>query len=167
MTTAFHQIIACLNSRPLIPFSSDPNDLTALTPGHFLIGAPLREIPEPDLTSLPINRLSRWQLVQHLTQHFWRRWSHEFLARLQQRPKWLNPQRDIQVDDLVLVKTDGTPPTTWPLARVIQIHPGKDDKNRVVTLKTAVGEMQRPIVKLCLLPIDSNPNQDVHEDDVL
>lgn len=29
---------------------NDPADLTALTPGHFLIGAPLTSIPEPELT---------------------------------------------------------------------------------------------------------------------
>ena len=39
--------------------SDDPDDLSALTPGHFLIGEPLTTIPEPsirnpDVPSLPM-----------------------------------------------------------------------------------------------------------------
>ena len=39
-------------------------------------------------------------------------------------------------------------------------HPGADGVIRVVTLKTADGELQRPIVKLCLLPIDPIKDSD-------
>ncbi|KAF2902781.1 hypothetical protein ILUMI_03409 [Ignelater luminosus] len=59
MYTLLTQIEACLNSRPITPLSDDPTDLQALTPGHFLIGAPLNSVPEADLTSLPPGRLSR------------------------------------------------------------------------------------------------------------
>ncbi|XP_018377309.1 PREDICTED: uncharacterized protein LOC108770303 [Trachymyrmex cornetzi] len=52
------EIEGILNSRPISALSSDPNDLSALTPAHFLIGKPLNSLPELDLSSVPANRLS-------------------------------------------------------------------------------------------------------------
>ena len=69
--TVIVQIEACLNSRPLSPLSVDPNDLNPLTPGHFLIGAPLRSLPEPDLKNVKTGRLNRYQLLTQTMQHFW------------------------------------------------------------------------------------------------
>lgn len=56
-TTLLCKVEAALNSRPLTPMSSDPADLSVLTPGHFLIGESLMLPPEPDVSYISLNRL--------------------------------------------------------------------------------------------------------------
>ena len=87
LTTLLTQIESCLNSRPLCPLNSDPSDVNALTPAHFLIGEPSVCVPEEDLLQMNIDRLSRWKVVEKLKQHFWPHWCREWLCRLQTRPK--------------------------------------------------------------------------------
>ncbi|XP_070531355.1 uncharacterized protein [Cardiocondyla obscurior] len=70
MTTLVAGIEACLNSRPLAPLSDDPDDISALTPGHFLVGSAPLAVPEPTLLDVPSGRLSRWQLVVQMRDHF-------------------------------------------------------------------------------------------------
>ena len=72
--TLLAKIEACLNSRPLCALSDDPFSPTYLSPGHFLIGEPLTQLPAADYTNVKCNRLSRWQTYQQL-QKFWQRWS--------------------------------------------------------------------------------------------
>ncbi|CAB4015623.1 uncharacterized protein LOC110248986 [Paramuricea clavata] len=162
MTTTLCQIEACLNSRPLIP-SLDTNDddgISPLTPGHFLIGRPLEALPGR-IYKEPILGLKRWKLCQALTQHFWKRWSAEYLNGLQRFNKWKVPKRNLQLDDIVLVKDNRTPTCQWPLARVTKVHPGPDKLVRVVTVQTKTGTFIRPIVKLCLLlPAKEVPKKD-------
>ena len=61
---------AVLNSRPIIPLSSYPNDLTALSPAHFLICNSLTSISQYDLKDIQLNRLSLWQHIEKIRQHF-------------------------------------------------------------------------------------------------
>ncbi len=157
LLTLVTQIEALLNSRPLVPASSDPCDLQALTPAHLLNGSPLTTIPDPDLGGISEGRLSRWQHIQQQKQHFWRRWSREYITRLQQRPKWMKFQQQLKVNDMVIIKDDNLPPSKWNLGRVISVHPGSDDIIRVATIKTSHGEYKRAIHKLCLLPMEQQP----------
>lgn len=150
--TVLVQVEAILNSRPLCQLSSDPNDLSVLTPGHFLSLEPLTAIPDPDLTHLNLNHLKRWQLLQRFHQDFWKRWHNEYLHTLQQRNKWNNPEKIIEPGTLVLIKNDLLPPLQWRIGRIEKIHPGSDGISRVATLKTTQGSLQRPLIKLCPLP---------------
>ncbi|XP_018342727.1 PREDICTED: uncharacterized protein LOC108748856 [Trachymyrmex septentrionalis] len=90
-TTLLTQIEAILNSRPLEPFSDDPDDISALTPGHFLIGSALTTVPESSLEDIAISRLSRWQFIQQRVQQYWSQWSTQYLQRLQAVSKWHHP----------------------------------------------------------------------------
>lgn len=154
LNTVLVQIEGVLNSRPLCPQSSDPNDLNVLTPGHFLTLEPLNSFPEPELGDVKMSRLSRWQLLQNLHQTFWKRFSHEYLHTLLQRSRWTDETVNINLDTLVLIKDENLPPLKWSMGRVTHVHPGKDGIVRVVTLRTTKGLIQRPVSKVCALPLN-------------
>lgn len=162
--TLIIQIEACMNSRPLCQLSEDPDDLTVLTPGHFLIGQAPTTLPYPDVRDYPMNRLSRYQFIQKLHQSFWEQWSHEYLARLQQRPKWKHQHANLKVGQIVVIKEDDLPPTKWILGRIVKTFPGQDGLVRSALVqckgdpstKTKPIVVSRPIHKLCLLPIEDN-----------
>ncbi|XP_070171029.1 uncharacterized protein [Polyergus mexicanus] len=82
------RIKACLNSRPIAPLSHMLEDYECLTPGHLLIGSALTVNSESSLLDLNENRLSKWQLIRHVTERFWKLWSNDYLNTLQQRAKW-------------------------------------------------------------------------------
>lgn len=152
-STLMVQIEALLNSRPLCEMSSDPNDTSVLTPGHFLTLEPLTSLPErQNLDS--INCLDRWQLVQKIHRDFWKRWHVEYLHTLNQRAKWHIDSKEPKIGSLVIIKDDQLKPLQWSLARIVKLHPGRDGISRVATVKTQNGQLQRPLVKLCPLPID-------------
>lgn len=150
--TLLVQIEAILNSRPISPLSSDPLDLNPLTPAHFLIGRSMTALPDADLSTLPINRLSHFQYVQQLQQHFWSRWSREYISELQQRCKRTDKDFSLNVNDLVIVKEDNQPPCRWILGRITSLHPGRDGICRVASISTNKGNMKRAVAKLCPLP---------------
>ncbi|XP_076660267.1 uncharacterized protein LOC143363587 [Halictus rubicundus] len=155
LLTLTAQIEAVLNSRPLTPISSDPNDLTAITPGHFLIGESLINMPDHDYAQVPDGRLSSWQDIQKIKAHFWKRWKTEYLQELTVRRKWHSGGTfHLPIGSMVILQEDNTPPMKWPLGRVTAIHPGEDGIIRVVTVKTSRGEYKRSVKRLSPLPVD-------------
>ncbi|EFN65247.1 hypothetical protein EAG_00253, partial [Camponotus floridanus] len=125
-----------------------------LTPGHFLIGSPITVNPEPSILSVNESRLSRWQLIRQLTEQFWKIWQSDYVNTLQQRVKWKQVQPSVKPGLMVLIRNPLLPPCKWELGRITQCHLGSDGYVRVVTVRTAHSEYKRPIVKLCVLPID-------------
>ncbi|XP_055543756.1 uncharacterized protein LOC129729270 [Wyeomyia smithii] len=154
--TVLVQIEACLNSRPLTPLSSDPNDLAVLTPGHFLVQRPLISIAEPNLEEIPENRLSLWQRSQSFVQTIWKKWSTQYFSDLHNRTKWTRRRDNLRIGTMVLLKEENLPPLRWMLGRVTQVHTGSDGCVRVATVKTKDGVYQRGISKICVLPIRDN-----------
>jgi hypothetical protein len=153
LATLFCRIEAVLNSRPLCPLSSDPNDLEALSPGHFLIGQPLAALPEHPLRDVPSGRLSRYQMLQQMAQNFWTRWSLEYLHVLQQRLKWTDKTSPPRVGDLVLVKDANLPPLRWRRGRIVNLFPGKDGTPRFAEVMVGDLVLKRAVATLSRLPL--------------
>ncbi|XP_011496143.1 PREDICTED: uncharacterized protein LOC105360842 [Ceratosolen solmsi marchali] len=139
INTLLTQIEAILNSRPIHSLTDDPNDCSALTPGHFLIGEPLNTIPNPSTSDHKASIMSRWQFLQQRVQRFWKQWKKHYLQQFLSTSKWHHPSNTIKVGSLVLITDQRQPQYKWPFmaqSRVIKLHPGKGGLTRVVTLKS-------------------------------
>jgi hypothetical protein len=61
--------------------------------------------------------------------------------------------REIKVGDVVLVGSDHKKRLNWPMGVVTTLLPGTDNHVRVVKLKTAMGELTRPVQRVYPLEI--------------
>lgn len=155
MTTLLVQIEAILNSRPLTPISSDPSDLVALTPSHFLMGRTILLTPQvEEKEARNINTLkSRFQRIECLKTHFWSRFQREYVSELQKRNKWRRQDGDLRLEDMVLIKDDRLPPNRWLLGRITKLYPGADGISRVADVVTTSGTLRRAYNRLVPLPL--------------
>lgn len=148
---------ACLNSRPLTPVSTDPNDLSVLTPGYFLIGDSLLAIPEPDISDINTNRLTRWRRLSHYSQVIWKKWSREYLNQLQERKRWaIEKGPKLDIGTVVLVRDENLSPLQWKLGRVTSVQRGSDEVIRSAEVRLGKGSITRAVRKLCPLPFEGN-----------
>ncbi|XP_045774363.1 uncharacterized protein LOC123873546 [Maniola jurtina] len=151
LTTVLTQVESILNSRPLSPMSSDPQDFLPLSPAHFLVGRSLTAPVYEDMRNQTGSHLSRYQRVEQMRHHFWERWSKEYISELQTRCKWMSGVDTLQPGMMVVIKDDNLPPLKWHLGRIINAIPGKDGISRVADIRTPTGVVRRSFAKICPL----------------
>jgi len=71
------------------------------------------------------------------------------------RNKWYKEEPPLQVGDIVLVSEDNVSRGKWPLARVAEVHPGRDGLVRTATVRTEKSVLNRPVQRLHRLEIAS------------
>ena len=147
LRTVFCEVESILKSRPLTRSSEDAADATAITPAHFLLQKPAVVVPVGDFNN---DTVLNGQ-VQILSNHFWSRWIQEYLTTLHLRQKWIRPQRDVRVGDLVLVREKRIPRGLWPIAVVKKVILGREGRVRTVEIKTKDTVLTRPVVNISLL----------------
>lgn len=155
MATCLIQVEAILNSRPLTPLSNDPSDLAPLTPAHFLIGRSLIMLPHPQIQNAKVNSLQRFRRIEYLKQHFWARFSHEYVLWLQERTKWCRSSGELKEGTLVVIKDKTLPPLMWLLGRITHVLPGRDGIARVADILTRKGVTRRAFNTICPLPVST------------
>lgn len=154
-STLLAQIAAILNARPLAPMSEDPEDLGYLTAGHLIGGASMVQLFGHRRTEEVGTIRDRYELVQALSQQFWKRWKDEYLLELQGRTKWREGHSNLKIGDMVIVMEDEIAPSCWKIGRIQQVYPGADGWVRNVKIRTAGKKRpsKRAVQKLVLLPV--------------
>lgn len=151
LDTTLTAIEAQVNSRPLTTVSSDKEDPLPLTPAHLMMGRNLLLLPEATTDHTDFGK--RWRFRQAINQKWWNRWIKEYFPKLRTFPKWTTAADNPKEGQLVHVLDYKMSKASWKLGRIVQIHPGRDDLVRSVTLMVNGKLMRRPVQKLALLEV--------------
>ncbi|XP_042611086.1 uncharacterized protein LOC109074690 [Cyprinus carpio] len=155
LCTLMAEVMAIINSRPLIPVSSDPEAPLILTPAMLLtqkIGTP----PVPSGNFSDANLLKHaWKKVQALADTFWARWRLEYLNTLQIRQKWHTKKPNLKDGDIVLLKDKQARRHEWSMGVIAKAFQSDDGLVRKVEVKVASHQPPRtylrPVSEVVLL----------------
>ncbi len=164
--TFLTQVEAQINSRPLTTCSGTIDDPLPITPAHLAIGRSLLELPDLPINRAPTGFDARIRHRNKMIAGFWKRWSQGYLSTLLAYSKWIDSGRKIILNDIVLINDHERHKQRclWPIARVIELHPGRDGHVRKVTLRLPRNskgqrvELVRPVQNLHLLEADHVQN---------
>jgi len=139
LETAIVVAESILNNRPLCYVTNEAEDLTPLTPNHFLAGTALIDVAPIGNEKLKL--AERWKHVQMVMDRFWNQFKAEIIPNMQQINKWTQEKPDLGVGDVVIM-IEKNPKMkesalsvargAWPLGLVTKIHRSRDGKVRFV-----------------------------------
>ena len=136
-----------LNDRPLTRMGSDARDITPLTPNHLLLLKANDCTPNTEANHVR----RRWQTVQEIANHFYKRFTSEYIPTLQQRTKWTSAKANLRVNDIVLIADEETTRGKWPLGIITAVEQSADGLVRAAIVRVNGKEKRRPINKLVFL----------------
>ncbi|CAM1327216.1 Uncharacterised protein r2_g3624 [Pycnogonum litorale] len=88
---------------------------------------------------------------------FWILWQKEYIRNLPHVVSKFTAKGNIGIGSVVLIREDNLKRLKWPMARVIELHSGRDGKVRCASLKTVKGVVIRPVQRLHNLEISDCP----------
>ena len=121
-----------VNERPLGLLPGLDSDINVLTPNCLLLGRASSSNPNNWRPNHSIK--TRSNLVSSIEDQFWTHWMELFAPSLVYRQKWHEKERDVQVNDVVLILDSDTFRGQYRLGIVQKTHPGRDGIIRVVTV---------------------------------
>ncbi|GFX62007.1 retrovirus-related Pol polyprotein from transposon 17.6 [Trichonephila clavipes] len=147
-----------INSRPLTYISENLQELIPLTPAMFLIEnrcSDTTNIDELNSRDLRKRMKYRIKLLSDLRQRFRK----EYLSELIQKQDD-NRVREPRIGEMVLIGNDNKKRLSWPIAKIIELIPGRDGEIRTVRLKTQHGTVIRPVQRIFPLEVQAIANSD-------
>lgn len=135
------QTIVCkieyyLNSRPLYALGQKDLNNLSLTPFHFVLQRTGSIHPIETINSkLPLT--TKWLQIVQLQKEFWKEFIREYLVTLQKKTKWTKPAKNLQINDVVIVKEPHLLPGQFKLAKITQVFPDPNGVVRKVQIEDA------------------------------
>ena len=131
-------IAAIMNSRPLLPSDDsgpDPDDWISpakLVMGHDPLGPPFSFYECTDTLDPQVRQKLKER--NEIVRKFWNKYMEQYIPALQKSHKWKQPEPDIQINDIVMVRPDTANLTLkrpyWRKGRVVEVRKGRDNKIR-------------------------------------
>ena len=146
LNTYLQECASIINNTPLWETSNHPDDPAPLSPSNILT---MRDSPNPPtmekLTEADLLSYGkkRWKRVVYLCDQFWSRWRQLYLNRLQSRSKWIKPNEEVHVGDVVLVKGQSKR-NEWPMGRIVAVKKSSDNLVRSVTVQLSTKKERQP-----------------------
>ena len=142
-----------LNERPISKVGNH-EDMVALTPNSFLFSNLGGSIFPSDYKE-HANLKERYNLVQEIATHFWKRFHKEMTQKLIPRQKWSEEKQNLEEGDIVVEMDPNLPKGAWRMLRVTRVYPGTDGLVRRVEVTNSAGRTyERGISRL--IPIVRN-----------
>ncbi len=162
LNTILVEVESVVNSRPLTYISDDEDGISyPLTPSQLINGRNLQCTPcdnvyEVVSTYESLSKRGRYQ--RNLLNQFSNRWKNEYLTSLLQayRPKGIDKEPMIKVNDIVILRNDQQKRYFWKLAKVLELFKGKDESVRAAKVQVISKDGKRVLnraLKL-LIPLE-------------
>ena len=130
-----------VNSTPLHEAPDSPNEAQPITPQHLITQ---RDDACKETYSRPTNYShddlmaygkNRWKRVEALADEFARYWKLYLYQIGTDKEKWLHPQRNATVGDVVLLKEKNIPRLDWHTGTITSVKMDKDNLVRRVLVQ--------------------------------
>ena len=167
LLTVLNDIECTINCRPITYMSTDEN-IEPLCPSQLITGRRILSLPNiadgecADEVVSQESLTKRMKYVNSVLQHYWRRWSREYVIDLREFHKSKNPknQRIVTNREVVLVHDEKTPRQSWKIGRIIETQTSADGEVRgvkvaVVNKKGRLYNLNRPVQRIYPSEIDS------------
>jgi Family of unknown function (DUF5641) len=159
LETLMIRIEAVINQRPITYVYDDHHEPKPLSPADFLIGPRSAQLPPyagEDRKIIPATQqelTNRLKYQERLGEQLAARWTEEYLQERLLHTTVTNPQREIHLGEVVIIKDETANRPLWRMGSIIELFTGKDGVIISVRIKTAQGTYKRPVQNVCPLEI--------------
>ena len=140
LQTVLFEVANLSNERPIGINKTPTADGTfeLLTPNSLLIGRSLNAVPDDVQLASHLKKSERYQIIQTVTEEFWKRWAEQVTPEAIIRQKWHEQGRNMREGDIVLIHDKGPIKGKYLLGRIDAVDKSRDDLVRSVKVSYVV-----------------------------